>query len=148
MNCDVTYGDDWIRVCAEGKKLNAINIKAMYYPGFPTDLQPQMCALLTTAYGNSYLTETVYENRFQYVNELKRLGANITVEGRLAAIAGPARLTGASVTATDLRAGAALIIAALAAQGETTIENLKYIDRGYENIEKKLQALGADIKRR
>jgi len=147
MNCTITEGDDSIRVQA-GEPLNAVNIKTMCYPGFPTDLQPQVCALLTTAHGTSLVTETVFNNRFQYINELKRLGARVVVEGRVAAIEGPAKLVGAEVTATDLRAGASLVIAALAAEGETVIGNVKYIDRGYEDIVRKLQSLGADITRR
>jgi UDP-N-acetylglucosamine 1-carboxyvinyltransferase len=119
----------------------------MYYPGFPTDLQPQVTALLTLAKGTSIVTETVFENRFQYINELKRLGAEVTVDGRTAVIEGVEKLTGAEVTATDLRAGASLVIAALAAEGKTTISNIKYIDRGYEDIENKLRALGAQIER-
>jgi len=146
MNCDVTEGDDSIRVRAD-KPLNAVNVKTMYYPGFPTDLQPQMSSLLATANGRSLVTEAVFDNRFQYIDELKRLGACVTVDGRMAVIEGPAALTGAQVTATDLRAGASLIIAALAAEGETVIGNVKYIDRGYEEIVDKLRGLGADISR-
>ncbi|GHV41152.1 UDP-N-acetylglucosamine 1-carboxyvinyltransferase 2 [Clostridia bacterium] len=147
MNCEVTSGDNWIKVDATKRPITAVNLKTMVYPGFPTDLQPQMCALLSAAEGTSLITETIYENRFQYVNELKRLGANVTVDGRLAVINGPSRLTGAPVTATDLRAGAALVVAGLAAEGETVIDNLKYIDRGYEHIEDKLRDLGATISR-
>ena len=147
MGCTVTEGGDCIRVVAD-KPLHAVNVKTMFYPGFPTDLQPQMSTLLSTAGGTSLVTETVFDNRFQYINELKRLGARVTVDGRMAVIEGPARLTGANVTATDLRAGASLVIAALAAEGETIIGNVKYIDRGYEDIVQKLQSLGADITRR
>jgi UDP-N-acetylglucosamine 1-carboxyvinyltransferase len=146
MNCKVEEGDDYVRVY-RGGPLQAVNIKTMVYPGFPTDLQPQMTALLSTAKGTSVITETVFDNRFQYITELRRLGCNVTVEGRVAVIEGPSSLTGAQVSATDLRAGAALIMAALAAKGGTTISNVKYIDRGYEDIESKLRALGADIKR-
>jgi len=146
MGCTVTEYDDSIRVVAD-KPLSAVNVKTMYYPGFPTDLQPQMSALLTMAQGTSLVTESVFNNRFQYVNELKRLGAKVTVDGRMAVIEGPARLTGTAVTATDMRAGASLVIAAIAAEGETAISNVKYIDRGYENIVAKLSALGADIER-
>ena len=147
MNCDVTENGDSIRVRA-GKELTAVNVKTMFYPGFPTDLQPQMSSLLSMANGTSLVTETVFNNRFQYIDELKRLGARVTVDGRSATIEGPAILIGAEVTATDLRAGASLVIAALAAEGETIIGNVKYIDRGYENIVQKLQELGADIRRR
>jgi len=146
MGCTVTEDDDSIRVQANAS-LSAVNVKTMYYPGFPTDLQPQMSALLTMVQGTSLVTESVFNNRFQYVSELKRLGAKITVDGRMAIIEGPARLTGTSVTATDMRAGASLVIAAIAAEGETAIGNVKYIDRGYEDIVAKLSALGADIER-
>lgn len=146
MGCKIVEGDDSIRVIADGE-LQSCNIKTMFYPGFPTDLQPQMTALLCMAKGTSVISETVWEHRFQYVNELKRLGANITVEGRIAVIEGICDLTGAQVTATDLRAGAALVIAGLAAKGETVIGNVKYLDRGYEQFEHKFRALGADIRR-
>ncbi len=144
--CRITEGDDYIEVVSDGN-LKAINVKTMAYPGFPTDLQPQMVALLAKANGTSILTENVWENRFQYVNELKRLGCNIKVEGRKAIIEGNPVLSGAEVNATDLRAGAALVIAGLCAKGETKIGNIKYIDRGYERIEHKLRELGADIER-
>ncbi|MDR2940726.1 MAG: UDP-N-acetylglucosamine 1-carboxyvinyltransferase [Clostridiales bacterium] len=147
MNCQIEEGDDYIRVTA-GHNLVGVNLKTMSYPGFPTDLQPQMSALLSTCNGDtSVITETVWDNRFQYVNELKRLGCNITVEGRVAVIEGASCLTGAEVKATDLRAGAALIIAGLASSGETKISNVKYIDRGYEDVENKLKSLGANIRR-
>jgi len=146
MNCVISEGDDYIRVQGP-EKLASVNVKSMVYPGFPTDLQPQMTACLCYAHGTSIITETVFENRFQYINELRRLGCNITVEGRIAVIEGPRQLTGAEVTATDIRAGVALIIAALNANGKTDIGNIKYIDRGYENIERKLKSLGSDIER-
>lgn len=146
MNCNVEEGDDFIRVIAKDK-LSSSNIKTMTYPGFPTDLQPQMTALLSVANGTGVITETVWENRFQYIAELKRLGANIKVDNKIAIINGTKKLTGAQVCATDLRAGAALVIAGLAAQGQTEIDNVKYIDRGYEQIEEKFRMLGADIKR-
>ncbi len=146
MHCQVIEGDDYIRIIGNDAMQSA-NIKTMTYPGFPTDLQPQMAALLSVANGTGIITETVWENRYQYINELKRLGANITVDGRVAIVEGKPYLTGAEVLATDLRAGAALIVAGLAAKGPTTIGNVKYIDRGYEAIEEKLSALGADIKR-
>lgn len=146
MKCKIEEGDDYIRVIA-GKELIATNVKTMVYPGFPTDLQPQMTALLSVAHGTGLITENVWESRFQYVNELKRLGCNITVEGRVAVTEGPSTLTGAEVSATDLRAGAALVMVGLAAKGTTTIVNAKYISRGYEDIEGKLNALGADVKR-
>jgi UDP-N-acetylglucosamine 1-carboxyvinyltransferase len=146
MNCVVTEYDDSIRVISDGK-LKSANVKTMTYPGFPTDLQPQMTALLCACEGRGIITETVWDNRFQYVTELKRLGCDIIVEGRVAIIEGGAKMSGAEVSATDLRAGAALVVAGLAAEGLTTIGNVKYIDRGYENVEQKLRALGADIRR-
>ena len=148
MGCETQSGDDWIRVKAgpEGR-LNAVNVKTMYYPGFPTDLQPQMTALLACAEGTSYVTEAVFPNRFQYVDQLMRMGVKIKIEGRMAVVEGPARLTGTDVTATDLRAGASLVMAALASTGVTKISNVHYIDRGYQNLEQKLTSLGADIRR-
>ena len=119
----------------------------MPHPGFPTDMQPQIAALLAQAEGTSIVNEAVWDNRFRYVEELRRMGANISVDGRLAVIEGVSELTGAAVKATDLRAGAALIIAGLSAKGETTIENISHIERGYENIIEKLKNLGADIKK-
>ena len=146
MGVDLDIGDDYIRVIAKDR-LKAVNVKTLPYPGFPTDLQPQMSALLSVADGTSIITEGVWENRFQYIDELKRLGADIKVEGRVAVIKGMKSLSGAQVCATDLRAGAGLVLAALAAEGKTTITNLQYIDRGYEEIEKKLNAMGAEIVR-
>ncbi|KXG73919.1 UDP-N-acetylglucosamine 1-carboxyvinyltransferase [Thermotalea metallivorans] len=129
-------------------KLKGCNIKTLVYPGFPTDLQQPMSALLTQAQGTSIVTETIYEGRFKHVDELKRMGAKIKVEGRVAVIEGVECLSGATVAATDLRAGAALIVAGLMAEGITEIENIHYIDRGYENIEQKLMRLGAKIHRK
>jgi len=143
MDCSVMAGDDYIRVIGP-ERLKATNIKTRAYPGFPTDLQPQMTALLSTAEGTSFITENIWESRFQYVDELKRLGCNITVEGKAAVVEGGGRLTGAEANATDLRAGASLVIAALAAEGRTLIGNVRFIDRGYEDIVGKLAALGAD----
>ena len=147
MNCEVEEGDDFIKVNASEKKLKSVNIKTMNYPGFPTDLQPQIATLLSVSSGTGIITETVWDNRFQYVDELKRLGADISIENRVAVIKGKEKLTGTQVCATDLRAGAALILAGLVSDGETKINNIKYIDRGYEQIEKKLSSLGANIKR-
>ncbi len=148
MKCTVIEDGDAIRVIGNQEgKLNAVNVKTLAYPGFPTDLQPQMATLLCVANGRSVLTETVWDSRFQYVNELKKLGANIQTEGRVAMIDGVENLFGGEVTALDLRAGAALIIAGLCAEGTTIIDNIKYIDRGYENAESKLKSLGADISR-
>ena len=144
MNCSVMEGDDYLRVVGSDN-LVATNIKTRVYPGFPTDLQPQMTALLCVAEGTGVITENIWESRFQYVDELKRLGCNITVEGKIAIVEGKANLTGAEVSATDLRAGASLIIAALASKGRTVISNVRFIDRGYENIEGKLTALGAEV---
>ncbi len=146
MDVTVEEMDDAIRVIAD-KPLKNVNVKTMSYPGFPTDLQPQIAALLSACKGTNIITENVWDNRFQYIDELRRLGANITVDGRVAVIEGTDCLTGAEVMATDLRAGAAMIIAALAAKGKTSISDIKYIDRGYEDVEKKFSALGADIKR-
>lgn len=146
MNCEVEEYDDSIRVIRK-KPLKSTNIKTSVYPGFPTDLQPQFTTLLTVAKGTSKVTETVWENRYQYTYELERLGANIKTDGRVAYIEGVECLSGAEVKATDLRAGAALILAGLAAKGKTTISEVKYIDRGYEAVENKFSALGADMKR-
>lgn len=147
MGIQIEEGDDYIRVTAP-KTLKCANVKTLPHPGFPTDLQPQMATLLSVAEGTSTMIEGVWDNRFQYVDELKKTGAKIKVEGRMAIIEGVEKLTGARVSATDLRAGAALVLAALRADGETTIQNVKYIDRGYEAIEEKLTALGAKIERR
>ena len=146
MGCEIEEGDDFIRVKSNGK-LKATNVKTMAYPGFPTDLQPQMTTLLAYSKGTSFLTENVWENRFQYIKELQKMGAKITLDGRIATIEGVSKFTGAEVMATDLRAGAAMILAGLVAEGETIIDNLKHIDRGYEKVEQKFRALGADITR-
>lgn len=147
MGVEVTEYDDSIRIKSK-KPLKKINFTTMPYPGFPTDLQPQMLTLLTSTQGTSIVTENVWDNRFKYVEELRRMGANITVDGRCAVVEGGNRLTGSPVSSTDLRAGAALVIAGLMADGVTEIYNLKYIDRGYENFEQKLRGLGAQITRR
>ena len=146
MNVRVEVYDDSIRVCGRDK-IHKVNIKTLPYPGFPTDLQPPITSLLCRAEGTSIITEGVWDNRFQYVDELKRMGAKIKVEGRMAVIEGPVRLSGAPVRAMDLRAGAAMVIAGLIARGETVISNIHYIDRGYEKLDEKLRALGADIQR-
>lgn len=137
---------DRIHVVGSGR-LKAVDIKTLPYPGFPTDMQAQMMAMLSAAEGRSKITETVFENRFMHVVELNRMGANITTEGRSAVITGPAHLTGCTVRATDLRAGAAMILAGLVAEGATEICDIYHIDRGYEEIAAKLTRLGADIKR-
>lgn len=146
MNVKLVEGEDWIEVIGTGK-LNKANVKTLPYPGFPTDLHPQLSVLLCFAEGTSTVTEGVWDLRFQYVDELKRMGANIKVEGRMAVIEGVGRLSGAPIKATDLRAGAAMVIAGLVAEGTTEVRNIKYIDRGYENFEQKLRSLGADITR-
>ena len=135
-----------LRVRSNGR-LKAVDIKTMPYPGFPTDMQAQFMALMTVAEGTSVFTETVFENRFMHADELRRMGANIKIDGRNAIVEGVSRLTGCKVKATDLRAGAALIVAALAAEGQTEITELQYIDRGYEDLIEKFQTIGADIVR-
>ena len=121
------------------------NVKTLPYPGFPTDMQPQITAVLALARGTSIVTEGVWDNRYRYVGELTRMGAQIHVDGRTAVVEGVERLTGATVRAFDLRAGAAMVVAALAAEGTSEILNIQYIERGYEDIVGKLRALGADI---
>lgn len=148
MGVGVEERDDAIRIYVAQEKLKRAKVKTQPYPGFPTDLQPQMLTLLTLAEGTSIMTENVWDNRFRYVEELNRMGANISVDGKTAVIEGGTVLTGSPVSATDLRAGAALVIAGLMAHGVTEIYNLKYIDRGYENLETKLKGLGAQITRR
>ncbi len=138
--------DDSIRVIREGR-LRKVNVKTMPHPGFPTDMQPQFTAMLSLAEGTSIVTEGVWDNRFRYVDELRRMGASIQVDGKVAVIEGIGQFTGAPVRAVDLRAGAAVLIAAMAARGVTEIENIAYIERGYENIVEKLSALGADIRK-
>lgn len=140
--------DDASVVVWADERLKAVDIKTMPHPGFPTDLQAQFMALMATARGTSMITETVFENRFMHVDELKRMGANIKIDGRSAVVEGVERLTGAPVKATDLRAGAALVLAGLAAEGETELMYVYHIDRGYEKLEDKLNALGASIVRR
>ncbi|EPS54530.1 TPA: UDP-N-acetylglucosamine 1-carboxyvinyltransferase [Clostridium botulinum] len=132
----------------DGRKvLNPVDIKTMPYPGFPTDMQAQMMALLATIKGTSIITETIFENRFMHVSEMKRMGADVKIDGRSAIIEGVSKLTGTEVKATDLRAGAALILCALAAEGKTEITDVYHIDRGYVKIEEKLNKLGANIRR-
>ncbi len=138
--------DDSIRVIGTGR-LEKTSIKTLPHPGFPTDMQPQITTLLTLAEGTSIVTEGVWDNRFKYVDELRRMGADISVDGKVAVIEGTGKLMGAPVKATDLRAGVAMIIAGLVASGTTEIEDIHHIERGYEDIELKLRALGADIKK-
>jgi UDP-N-acetylglucosamine 1-carboxyvinyltransferase len=143
---EISIGEDSIRVRGNGR-IKGVDCKTMPYPGFPTDMQPQFMALLATAEGTSIITETIFENRFQHVDELRRMGAQITIEGRTAIIRGVSSLDGAFVEATDLRAGAALFLAALAAEEATVLEKVGHIDRGYENLEEKYRALGAKLSR-
>lgn len=145
--CEVIENGDSVRVIAP-KKLNAIDIKTLPYPGFPTDLQAQFMAMMSLCEGTSVAIETVFENRFMHVDELKRMGADIKIDGRSAIIQGVDSLTSAPVKASDLRAGAALILAGLVSEGTTQIENIYHIDRGYENVEEKFANLGAKIYRK
>jgi len=145
IGAQITTNNNCIR--AKATDLRGVDIKTLPYPGFPTDLQAPMLSLLTIATGTSIITETIFENRFKHVDELIRMGAKIKVEGRTAIIRGMPKLTGAIVAATDLRAGGALVLAALAAEGTSEIENVYHIDRGYERLEEKLQNLGATISR-
>ena len=144
MGCKLVEGDDWIRVIAEGE-VGSTNVKTLPYPGFPTDMQPQIAVALALAKGSSMVTESIFENRFKYVDELNRMGAKIKVEGNTAYIEGVEKFTSAQLSAPDLRAGAALVIAALAADGISEIDDIEYIQRGYEDFEGKLSALGAII---
>lgn len=146
MGVKVIENGESLRIISSGK-LKSVSIKTLVYPGFPTDLQQPMSSLLTTAIGTGIVTETIFEGRFKHVDELKRMGANIKVEGRVSIIQGVEKLSGAKVAASDLRAGASLVIAGLMANGETEIENVHYIDRGYEQLEQKLISLGASIRR-
>lgn len=145
--CHITNDNRQEVVVHPGGKLRAIDLQTMPYPGFPTDLQPQLMVLLTQAVGAGLVLETVFENRFQHVPELLRLGAHIKVNDRQALVRGPSTLVGTTVAATDLRAGAALILAGLVAQGETVVTEVSHIYRGYEKIVEKMQALGAQIER-
>lgn len=142
----LTEYDDAIRVVATGRPKKC-NIKTMPHPGFPTDMQPQMATLLALADGTSIISESVWDNRFRYADQLVRMGAQIQVDGKMAVIEGVEKLKGAPIKATDLRAGAAMLIAGLAAEGTTEIEDIEHIERGYENYVEKLTALGADIKK-
>ena len=146
MGVTVEEKDDSIRVTVD-KPLKGVNIKTTPYPGFPTDIQQPMSTLLSIVPGRSLITESIWENRHKHIDELKKMGANIKVEGRVAIIDGVNRLTGAIVKATDLRAGAAMVIAGLVAEGETEITSIEHIDRGYPHIEDKFRALGANIRR-
>ena len=146
MGCIVEEYDDSIRVIGRSP-LRPTRVKTLPYPGFPTDMQPQIAATLALADGTSTVTESIFENRFKYVDELARMGANIKVEGNRAVVMGVEKLTGARVNAPDLRAGAALVIAGLAAEGITIIDDIHYVQRGYERFEEKMQGLGAKMER-
>ena len=146
MGVTIEEYDDSVRVI-KNKRLRRCNVKTMPHPGFPTDMQPQIAAILTMADGTSIVNEAVWDNRFRYVEELRRMGAEISVDGKLAVIEGVEQLKGAPVKATDLRAGAAMIIAALGAKGTTQIEDIRHIERGYEDVVEKFAAIGADIKK-
>jgi len=143
----ITQGEDWIELDMQGKRPKAVNIKTAPYPGFPTDMQAQVTAINVVAEGTGVVTETIFENRLMQIQELNRMGATITVEGNTAVVTGVERLKAAPVMASDLRASAALVIAAMVADGETVVERIYHIDRGYECIEEKMQLLGAKIKR-
>jgi UDP-N-acetylglucosamine 1-carboxyvinyltransferase len=142
-----TVGDDWIELDMHGKRPRAVNVHTAPYPAFPTDMQAQFTALNVVAEGVGTITETVFENRFMHVQEMQRMGAQIQLEGNTAISTGVDRLAGAPVMATDLRASASLVLAGLVADGETTIDRIYHIDRGYERIEEKLAQLGANIRR-
>ncbi|MBR3306292.1 MAG: UDP-N-acetylglucosamine 1-carboxyvinyltransferase [Lachnospiraceae bacterium] len=146
IGCHITEYDDAVRVSAPDP-LMSTQVKTLPYPGFPTDMQPQITVALGLAQGTSIVTEGIFENRFKYVDELIRMGASIKVEGNMAVISGVKSYSGASITVPDLRAGAALVIAALAAEGDTVIEDTRFIERGYEDFEIKLKGLGANIER-
>jgi UDP-N-acetylglucosamine 1-carboxyvinyltransferase len=146
LGCEVYEYDDAVRIVAP-EKLQGTHVKTMPYPGFPTDMQPQIAASLALADGTSIVTESIFENRFRYVDELARMGASVKVEGNVAVISGVEKFTGARVSAPDLRAGAALVIAGLAAEGITIVDDIYYIERGYENLDQKLRTLGAQIEK-
>ena len=146
IGCEVKESDDEVRVAAS-KALTHTHVKTLPYPGFPTDMQPQIAVALALASGTSIVTESIFENRFKYVDELTKMGANIKVEGNTAIIDGVNRYTGAGITAPDLRAGAALVLAALAAEGFSTVDDIHFIERGYEDFPEKLQSLGGIIEK-
>ena len=147
MGVEVIEEEEGIRVIGSDKPLKACKVKTLPYPGFPTDLQQPMAILMTLAQGQSVINESIFENRFKYVDELRKMGADITVNGRVANITGVPRLSGTKIRATDLRAGAAMVIAGLVAEGETRISDIHYIDRGYEKLEENIRNLGGAIRR-
>ncbi len=144
---EITTGDDWIELDMKGQRPKSVNIKTAPYPAFPTDMQAQFCALNAVAEGTGTITETIFENRFMHVLEMQRMGADIAIEGNTAICRGVEKLSGAQVMATDLRASASLVLSGLVADGETLVDRIYHIDRGYETIEEKLQNIGASIKR-
>jgi len=144
---DITSGEDWIQLDMHGQRPRAVDVHTAPYPAFPTDMQAQFTALNCIAEGVGTITETVFENRFMHVQELQRMGADINVEGNTAIIKGVPRLTGAPIMATDLRASASLVLAGLIAEGETVVDRIYHVDRGYQNIEEKLHGLSARIRR-
>jgi len=144
---EIKTGKDWVELDMHGKRPRAVSIKTLPYPGFPTDMQAQFCAMNSIADGVGTITETIFENRFQHVLELQRMGANIRIEGNVAVCTGVDKLTAAPVMATDLRASAGLVLAGLAAEGDTLVDRIYHVDRGYERIEEKLRQLGAEIRR-
>ena len=144
---DVRTGEDWISLDMQGNRPRAVDVHTSPYPGFPTDMQAQFTALNCIAEGSGTITESVFENRFMHVQELQRMGAKVRLEGNTAITSGVERLTGAPLMATDLRASACLVLAGLVASGETQVDRIYHIDRGYETIEEKLAQLGANIRR-
>ena len=144
---DINCGLDWIELDMRGNQAKSVSISTAPYPAFPTDMQAQFMALNTVAEGTATITENIFENRFMHVPELQRMGADISVKGNTAVVLGVESLTGAQVMATDLRASASLVLAGLAARGETIVDRIYHLDRGYEYIEQKLKHIGANIKR-
>jgi len=144
---DIAVGDGWIELDMHGKRPRAVDVRTAPYPAFPTDMQAQFCAMNAVAEGVGTVTETIFENRFQHVLELQRMGANIRIQGNTAICTGTENLTAAPVMATDLRASASLVLAGLAARGDTLVDRIYHVDRGYERIEEKLLQLGATIRR-
>jgi UDP-N-acetylglucosamine 1-carboxyvinyltransferase len=144
---DIETGEDWIALDMHGRRPLAVDIHTAPHPAFPTDMQAQFCALNAVAEGVGTITEAVFENRFMHVLEMQRMGADIRLEGNTAICTGVDRLTGAPVMATDLRASASLVLAGLVAEGDTLVDRIYHIDRGYQNIEEKLSGLGAQIRR-
>jgi UDP-N-acetylglucosamine 1-carboxyvinyltransferase len=147
MGAEVTRGDNWIELDMQGKRPKAVSFRTLPHPEFPTDMQAQLMAVNVIGRGFATISETIFENRFMHVPELSRMGANIQVEGHDAVVTGVDKLQAAPVMATDLRASFSLVLAALVAEGETLVDRIYHIDRGYEQVEEKLQSLGAQIKR-